>query len=322
MRQHLESLVEELKRLKQSGISTVSICDSTMDGLRKAVAGLSGDVESSSEKIPEAPAPVAEVDVHSRFHSRIKTVEEVTSIFQKVSESTKEEAVEKIRATPAASGDLFPKKVVLPEGSKQAQWDYLKDLVLKCDICNKHKKEDGKVVFGVGDIDADVFFCGEAPGEEEEKRGEPFVGAAGELLDRIIQAMGLSREKVYIANIMNWRPETGKSYGNRPPTAEEMAFCLPYLRAQVEVVKPKLIVALGATAAKGLLGADAEPSMGKVRGKWQLFGETPVMPTYHPSYLLRSDSMRTKRMVWEDMLQVMEKIDLPVSEKQQNYFKE
>ncbi len=134
--------------------------------------------------------------------------------------------------------------------------------------------------------------------------------------------MGLTREKVYIGNIMNWRPETGKSYGNRPPSAEEMAFCLPYLRAQVEVVQPKLIVALGATAAKGLLGAAAVPSMGKARGKWQMFGETPVIPTYHPSYLLRNESMRIKRMVWEDMLRAMEKAELPVSEKQKNYFKE
>lgn len=322
MRQHLKSLVEELKRLKQSGVSTVSVSKSSMEGLREAVARLSGAVGKPSANVEETPSSAVEMAVRPRLHSRVKTADEANAIFQKVSDSAKSETLAKMKAASTVSNDLIPKDVVLPEGSKQERWDYLRDHVLNCEVCNKHKLEGCKVVFGVGNIDADIFFCGEAPGEEEERKGEPFVGAAGNLLTKIIQAMGLTREKVYIGNIMNWRPETGKSYGNRPPTAAEMAFCLPYLRAQVEVVQPKLIVALGASAAKGLLGAEAVPSMGKVRGKWQMFGETPVIPTYHPSYLLRNESMRIKRMVWEDMLQAMEKAELPVSEKQKNYFKE
>lgn len=297
----------------------MSVAESSMEGLRQAVAKLSVGEGMSSERT--APL-MEEQQVSHTLHARVKTADEANAIFQKVSDSTKNEASAKRTTASSLSHDFLPKEVILPEGSKQEQWEYLRDLVLNCEVCNKHKHDGCKVVFGVGNIDADIFFCGEAPGEEEERKGEPFVGAAGNLLTKIIKAMGLTREEVYIGNIMNWRPETGKRYGNRPPTAEEMAFCLPYLRAQVEVVKPKLIVALGATAAKGLLGAEAVPSMGKVRGKWQMFGETPVMPTYHPSYLLRNESMRIKRTVWEDMLQAMERAELPISEKQKNYFRE
>ena len=293
-----------------------------MEDLRRAVANLSNGKKRSSSYPDVQPSSVAEPEVRSLLHSRVKTADEANAIFKKVSDSADSKAIAKMSAASSATNDLVPKEVVLPEGSKQEQWDYLKELVLNCEVCNQHKQDGCKVVFGVGSIDADIFFCGEAPGEEEERKGEPFIGVAGNLLTKIIQAMGLTREKVYIGNIMNWRPKTGKSYGNRPPTAEEMAFCLPYLRAQVEVVKPRLIVALGATAAKGLLGAAAVPSMGKVRGKWQMFGETPVIPTYHPSYLLRNESMRIKRMVWEDMLQAMERAELPISEKQKNYFRE
>ena len=120
------------------------------------------------------------------------------------------------------------------------------------------------VVFGVGDIDARIMFVGEAPGADEEIQGEPFVGPAGQLLTKMIQGMGLERAEVYIGNIMNWRPEMKAingivPLGNRPPTAQEMAYCLPYLKAQIEIVNPEIVVALGATAATGLLGAGSVP---------------------------------------------------------------
>ena len=124
---------------------------------------------------------------------------------------------------------------------------------------------------------------------------------------------------------MNWRPQLPtidgvEQLGNRPPTAEEMAYCLPYLRAQLEIVQPDVIVALGSTAAKGLLGEDSFKTLGEIRGKWQEFGGKPVMVTYHPSYILRNQSNRSKRMIWDDLLQVMEKLGLPISEKQRGYF--
>ncbi len=136
----------------------------------------------------------------------------------------------------------------------------------------------------------------------------------------MINAMGLSREQVYISNIMNWRPRLPTRIGNRPPTQDEINFCLPYLSAQVEVVSPKLIVALGATAAKGLLGSGSFRSLREIKGEWREFENTPVLATYHPSYLLRNDSKRDKRSAWEDLLKVMERCELPISDKQSRYF--
>jgi DNA polymerase len=187
---------------------------------------------------------------------------------------------------------------------------------LKCPHLVKSRKN---VVFGVGDIHASLMFVGEAPGADEDAQGEPFVGAAGQLLTRIIKTMGLSRETVYIANILKCRPDTpGQSAGNRKPTSDEMKTCLPYLLAQIDLIRPKVLVALGATAIEGLLGAGG--GIGKLRGKFQTFRDIPLMPTFHPAYLLRNQALTEKRKVWEDMLRVMEKLQMPISEKQRNYF--
>jgi DNA polymerase len=137
--------------------------------------------------------------------------------------------------------------------------------------------------------------------------------------------MGLQRSDVYIGNIMNWRPELpvgpdGVQSGNRPPTAAEMAYCLPYLLAQIEIVHPSILVALGATAAQGLLGAGSFKALGEVRGRWREFAGVPLMVTYHPSYILRNPTNRSKRLIWEDLLQVMARAELPISEKQKGYF--
>lgn len=175
------------------------------------------------------------------------------------------------------------------------------------------------MVFSTGNPGADLMLVGEAPGYQEEQQGEPFVGPAGQKLTDILKAMGLSRGEVYISNIVKFRPATpGQTTNNRKPTVEEMASCLPFIRAEVEIVKPRCIVALGGTAGEGLLGLAG--SVTGMRGRWHDFGGIPVRVTYHPSYLLRSTSMRDKRAVWEDMLEVMEKLGLPVSDKQRAYF--
>jgi DNA polymerase len=141
----------------------------------------------------------------------------------------------------------------------------------------------------------------------------------------MIQAMGLKRSDVYIGNIMNWRPQMptvsgNEQVGNRPPTADEMRYCLPYLKAQIEVVNPELLVALGSTAAQGLLGAGSFKALGDIRGRWHEFSSKPLMVTYHPSYILRNQSNRSKRMIWEDLLKVMERGALPISDKQRGFF--
>ena len=211
-------------------------------------------------------------------------------------------------------------KIQLPEGSKEEQWRWLKEQVLSNGDCLKHVYPGKQLVFGSGNLDADLFFCGEAPGADEEEQGEVFVGRAGQLLTKIIAAMGLKRSDVYIGNIMNWRPETPGHVGNRPPTREEMQFCLPYLIGQVDIVRPKAIVALGLTAVNGLLGYDPDRHMSDCRGRWFQFNQIPLMITYHPSYLLRNATAHSKRMVWEDMLQVMEFLKMPISERQRQYF--
>jgi DNA polymerase len=211
-------------------------------------------------------------------------------------------------------------EISLPEGNRESQWNWLRERVLNCPVCREHVKPGKQIVFGTGHLEADIFFCGEAPGAEEENHGEPFVGRAGELLNKIITAMGLTRAEVYIGNIMNWRPETPSPSGNRPPSDEELAFCLPFLRAQIEIVRPRVIVALGSTAVTGLLGPDPKRRMGRLRGTWQSFEGTPLMVTYHPSYVLRQDTKVIKRQIWEDMLQVMEHVGLKISDKQRRYF--
>ena len=191
--------------------------------------------------------------------------------------------------------------------------------VAVCRTCEHLAASRTQPVFGVGDPVAELMFVGEAPGEDEDLRGEPFVGKAGQLLTRIIETMGFSRETVYIANVLKCRPDmpTGES-GNRKPRAGEMATCLPYLREQIGVIRPRVLVALGATAMEGLVG-ETQP-MARLRGKWHGFDGIPLMATYHPAYLLRNQSLGEKRKVWEDMLLVLERLGRPVSDKQRAYF--
>src|SRR5262249_55667524 len=153
---------------------------------------------------------------------------------------------------PSAAAIPEPRPFTLPAGEKPARWAALKAHVLADPVCRAHVRPGKQVVLGVGSVDAKIMFVGEAPGADEEVQGEPFVGPAGQLLTKMIGAMGLKRSDVYIGNIMNWRPEMpvdarGVQYGNRPPTEQEMAYCLPYLKAQIEVVNPELLVALGST---------------------------------------------------------------------------
>ncbi len=286
MRLEFQAVVDELKRLRRSGVEHIYLDDSTLRLLRELSQS---NTVRSSESSGEAKTP-PNLEEESEEYS--------TSSFPE------------------------PPMITLPQGNRSEQWIYLKDLVVNCTVCRSHVKAGKKVVFGVGDTEADLFFCGEAPGADEETQGEPFVGKAGQLLTRIINAMGLKRTGVYIANIMNWRPETSSGFGNRPPTQEEMHFCLPYLRAQLSIVNPKVIVALGSTAVSGLLGPDPDRRMGSVRGKWYQYEGVPLLVTYHPSYVLRNGSNEIKRLIWSDMLQVMEKAGQDISEEQRGYFQQ
>jgi uracil-DNA glycosylase family 4 len=207
----------------------------------------------------------------------------------------------------------------LSSQAKSAAFAELRQRALACVKCPHLASSRKNVVFGVGSIDAQLMFVGEAPGADEDQQGEPFVGKAGQLLTKIIQTMGLQRGDVYIANILKCRPDTpGESSGNRKPTPEEMNTCIPYLHEQIDLIRPKVLVALGGTAVEGLLGKTI--GITKLRGSWQTYRGTPLKPTFHPSFLLRNQSLSQKRQVWEDMLQVMEKLAMPISEKQRNFF--
>ncbi|MEY2480097.1 MAG: uracil-DNA glycosylase [Verrucomicrobiota bacterium] len=218
------------------------------------------------------------------------------------------------RASTASLGLLFQSRS--NKSDLLAPW---RDRVSICTLCPHLARTRTQTVFGVGNPDAEIMFIGEAPGAEEDARGEPFVGRAGQLLTRIIETMGFARADVYIANVLKCRPNMPPgSSGNRPPTPEEMQTCLPYLAEQIEIVQPRVLVALGATAVEGLLGARG--TMRDLRGRWHSYHDTPLMITYHPSYLLRNQSPSEKRKVWEDMLLVLEKLERPISEKQRRYF--
>lgn len=177
-----------------------------------------------------------------------------------------------------------------------------------------------RMVFSTGNPEADFMLIGEAPGYQEEKEQQSFVGPAGQKLDQIIKAMGLSRPEVYISTVCKFRPSMkNQTTGNRKPSPEEMATNLPFLRAEIDIVKPKVIIALGGTAAEGLL--EEKKAVGQLRENWHQFQGIPLRVTFHPSYLLRqNEGLNEKRMVWEDMLAVMEKLGLPINEKQRGYF--
>ena len=195
----------------------------------------------------------------------------------------------------------------------------IRERVGVCTKCAHLACSRTQTVFGVGNPDADLMFIGEAPGADEDQQGEPFVGRAGQLLTRILKAMNFEREDVYIANILKCRPDMpAGSFGNRPPTPTEMQTCRPYLLEQIDVIQPSVLVALGAVAVEGLLGTRA--AMREMRGRWHTYNSIPLMITYHPAYLLRNQAPSEKRKVWEDMLQVMERLALPISERQRNYF--
>jgi DNA polymerase len=200
-----------------------------------------------------------------------------------------------VEATIAATGPTEESALVHLCGQARA-----------CTKCAELASTRHSVVFGVGNPHAELLFIGEAPGYDEDLQGEPFVGRAGQLLTKIIQAMGFQRHEVYIANVLKCRPPD-----NRVPLPTEVANCKPYLLRQIALIRPKVIVALGATALRSLL--DVQIGITKMRGNWYTFEGVPIMPTFHPAYLLRNPP--AKREVWEDMQAVLAKLgrDLPAA---------
>lgn len=215
---------------------------------------------------------------------------------------------------PAAVPDLFtpppsPRMELnqLATSAKRHALDVLNTAQIRgCTRCSELARTRTQTVFGVGNIDAELCFVGEAPGADEDRLGEPFVGAAGQLLDKIIVACKLQRSDVYICNVLKCRPP-----GNRVPTPEETANCRPFLEEQLTILRPKFICALGATAARWLTNSPDSVAIGKLRGRFHSWNGIPVLCTYHPSYLLRNPA--AKKDVWEDMKVLMARMGRPVT---------
>ncbi len=208
-----------------------------------------------------------------------------------------------------------------PEMSVEEKLDFLRQKAADWKPARRLGTLREKMVFAVGNPHARLMLVGEAPGYEEERQGEPFVGPAGQLLTRILGSMGLQRSDVYISNVCKFRPSMGENQGtaNRAPSPEELAACQPLIMAEIRAIQPACIVCLGASSAKGLLGA--QQGVSALRGQWFECQGVPVRVTYHPSYLLRNEALSARRSVWEDMLEVMQRLGMPISEKQQNYFR-
>jgi len=196
---------------------------------------------------------------------------------------------------PAAAPEAVP-----AEGIAGADWERLSEAVSSCRACALCETRT-RTVFGVGSRRADLMIVGEAPGADEDRQGEPFVGRAGQLLNLMLAAIGLEREQVFIANILKCRPP-----GNRDPRPEETLRCEPYLMRQIALVRPRVLLSVGRISAQKLLRTDAP--IGKLRGRWFVFGpdEIPLTVTYHPAYLLRSPDQKSK--AWQDLLEVMRRL--------------
>ncbi|MEI8290865.1 MAG: uracil-DNA glycosylase family protein [Verrucomicrobiota bacterium] len=312
-RQLLDAAIQHLEGLKSRGVRHVAVAPETLRALAQPPPKPVSNLKPAGPATPAAgPArPLIENPAASAPATPLVNPPPTFPIPPKKFPAP--------AAAPKMQAPAPRPEIISASPEKAAAFTALREKVLACMKCPHLASSRTTVVFGVGSVDAQLMFVGEAPGADEDEQGEPFVGRAGQLLTKIIQATGLERKEVYIANILKCRPDTpGQSAGNRPPTPEERATCIPYLQEQIDLIKPGAIVALGATAVDGLLGKTL--GITRLRGNWQTYRGIPLMPTYHPAYLLRNQAMSEKRKVWEDILKVMEILGMPISEKQRNFF--
>jgi uracil-DNA glycosylase family 4 len=281
-------LIEFLRSEQERGVSHIHLDEEARDSLRELFERSRAGKKAAATPQPAAPAAVESFNLEP--------------------------------AAPAARSAAVP-GVVQAEGiSREERLASLRSQAESWPAARSLGTLRDTMVFAVGNPAARLMLVGEAPGYQEEREREPFVGPAGQKLNDILKAMGLRREEVYISNIVKFRPAVPKqTTNNRKPTPEEMASCMPFVRAEIDIIKPECIIALGGTAAEGLLGLQG--AVTGMRGNWHDLAGAPVRVTYHPSYLLQSGATgNAKRLLWEDMLAVMEKLGLPISDKQRGYF--
>lgn len=298
----IDALLAELHRQKAAGVRRVSVSDESLLALKV----LAGTASPAAARAPTSAQAVASV-VSARVPAASPRPIVVTAYVPKVT----------VHA-PALHPLPAPRALILPAGSKAERLAWVHRQIAQCPVTLEHLKSPQKPVLGVGSAEAKILFVGEAPTLEEVEAGRAFVGPAGELLRKIVAVAGLSEQDIYVTSLMGWRPEPPTAYGKRPPNASEVAFNLPYVRAQIEAIQPQVIVALGAQAFEALI--QAKRTITQERGHWHEFEGRPLMPTFHPNYLLHNSSLTAKRTVWDDFLLVMEKVGLVPTEKQRGFF--
>lgn len=246
------------------------------------------EAASTIDSMDRAPTRLDSKEV-----SELATPSEVSAVSSPSLKSSEDPSIQPVTST----------KNSLNMPDKSAQLAVLKEKVATCTLCPDLAVTRTQTVFGTGDANAKIVFMGEAPGAQEDETGEPFVGRAGQLLTKIIEACTLSRSQVFILNTLKCRPP-----GNRNPTPEEVTHCRPYFDEQLAIIQPQYLVCLGAIAARSLLATDL--AIGKLRGKFHNYNDIKVLATYHPAYLLRNPS--AKKEVWLDMQFLMKDIGIPL----------
>ncbi len=318
----LYSLRDLLARRREQGLEGIVLSPESLDQLAFLPTTLM-KMSASAPASAAAPAAMTETGPSVEAETVIPLMAS-----NPAPEATAAETPVIEHASPEYSSAARGIEILNPEGStKREKLNNLYRMAKASEAARKLESLRDQLVFATGNPEAGLMIVGDAPDAEDEKQKKPFVGPAGQKLDGIVKAMGLSRDEIYISNIVKFRPMIGdgrfQGPKNRKPTPEEMAASVKYIMAEIEIVKPKAIIACGGTAAEGLL--DLSGSVSRMRGQFYELNGIPVMVTYHPSYLLRAESdpdkgRPKKRMVWEDMLLVMEKMGLTISETQRSYF--
>jgi uracil-DNA glycosylase len=317
----LSALAEILEREKRRGAGTIALSPESERLLR----AMPGAFKQAGRPVAAASPSRVETKPAEPARSTQPRVETVMAMPLPTTEPERSPVLPPARRFPiptVAESDRT-------EAWVRAQLNAIFKAVKNCPDCRGLGTLFETVVFATGNPQAEIMFVGDAPEYEEEKERKPFVGPAGQKLDQILKAMGLPRGQVYLTNILKFRPKKGdgrfQSTSDRPPQQDEMAVSLPYVRAEISVVRPRVIVALGRTAAEGLL--EKGGSLPSFREAEHEIDGIPVIVTCDLRYVLRQESegdaqkaKNAKRLVWEDMLRVMDRVGLPVSEKQRNYF--
>lgn len=305
------ALVDYLKTQSEKGVNHVYLSQAARDAIRTAIQVNKNNPSASAPPSPpsalEAKRPTLAVKPTPRPEPRPREP--------------------RVRvdapAPPSRSSVVAPGSVAIqvPDGNQTEQLAALAKQAESWAPAHSLGTLRQRLVFSAGNPNADLMIIGDAPGFDDEMTRVPFAGKAGQKLDKILKAMTLKRDDLYLTNICKFRPlKSRQTTDNRKPTAQEMSAFLPLLRKEIEIVQPKCILVLGASATEALLGA-SPASVASLRGTWQKYMDLPVLPSFHPTYLLRNESNTSaKRMLWEDMLLVMAQVGIEISDKQRGYF--